>query len=107
VNRSELSQESPGSSAASSELPSEAPVSSSERPALLAFFGAELVALVFYMAVSRPMWFYLDEWDFLSNRTAGNLNDLFRAHNEHWVTLPVIVYRAMWWIFGLDSYRPC
>ena len=30
---------------------------------------AEFVALVFYMAISRPMWFYLDEWDFLANRT--------------------------------------
>ena len=52
------------------------------------------------------MWFYLDEWDFLANRTAFNVHDLFRAHNEHWVTLPVLVYRGMWWIFGLNSYRP-
>ena len=49
-------------------------------------------------AISRPMWFYLDEWDFLANRTAFNLGDLFRAHNEHWVTMPVLVYRALWWI---------
>lgn len=81
-------------------------MTSSERPAFIAFLGAELVALVFYMVVSRPMWFYLDEWDFLANRTGGNLHDLFRAHNEHWVTLPVLVYRAMWWIFGLHTYRP-
>jgi hypothetical protein len=52
------------------------------------------------------MWFYLDEWDFLADRTAFNLDDLFRAHNEHWVTLPVLVYRFMWWLFGLNSYRP-
>ena len=67
------------------------------------FLLAELVALVFYMAISRQMWFYLDEWDFLANRTAFNLGDLFRAHNEHWVTIPVLVYRALWWIFGLRT----
>src|SRR4029079_19112839 len=32
--------------------------------------------------------------------------DLFRAHNEHWVTLPVLAYRLLWWIFGLNTYRP-
>jgi len=98
VNRSELSQDSSRSS--------ESQTTSSERPAFIAFIGAELVALLFYMTISRPMWFYLDEWDFLANRTGGNLHDLFRAHNEHWVTLPVLVYRGMWWVFGLHSYRP-
>ena len=52
------------------------------------------------------MWFYLDEWDFLADRTAFNVGDLFRAHNEHWVTLPVLAYRGLWWVFGLNSYRP-
>jgi hypothetical protein len=70
------------------------------------FVFAEACALVFYVVISRPMWFYLDEWDFLANRTGGNLGDLFRPHNEHWVTLGVLVYRALWWVFGLRTYRP-
>jgi hypothetical protein len=78
----------------------------SERAALFVFLVAEAVAFVFYAVVSRPMWFYLDEWDFLADRTAWNIHDLFRAHNEHWVTLPVLVYRGLWWVFGLNSYRP-
>ncbi len=85
---------------------SDAASRSSEPAAYTVFFLAEFVALVFYLAISRQMWFYLDEWDFLSNRTAFNLGDLFRAHNEHWVTIPVLVYRALWWVFGLHSYRP-
>ncbi|MDQ1467507.1 MAG: hypothetical protein QOH10_1922, partial [Actinomycetota bacterium] len=56
--------------------------------ALSVFLFGELVALGFYMYISRPMWFFLDEWDFLANRTAFNLHDVFEAHNEHWVTLP-------------------
>jgi len=79
---------------------------SSEQAALFVFLLAEAVAFVFYAVVSRPMWFYLDEWDFLADRTAWNIHDLFRAHNEHWVTLPVLVYRGLWWVFGLNSYRP-
>jgi hypothetical protein len=77
-----------------------------ERAALITFLAAEAVALVIYVVISRPMWFYLDEWDFLADRTAFDLGDLFRAHNEHWVTLPVLVYRGLWWLFGLNSYRP-
>jgi hypothetical protein len=82
------------------------PPQSSEPTALTVFFLAEFVAFVFYLAISRHMWFYLDEWDFLANRTAFNLGDLFRAHNEHWVTIPVLMYRGLWWVFGLHSYVP-
>ena len=74
--------------------------------ALVGFVVGELVALVYYMYISRPMWFYLDEWDFLANRTAFNLHDLFAPHNEHWVTLPAFAYRGLWWVFGLRTYRP-
>ena len=76
------------------------------RSAFIAFVLAEIGAFVFYFVISRPMWFYLDEWDFLANRTGGNAGDLFRAHNEHWVTLPVVVYRVLWSVFGLNTYRP-
>jgi hypothetical protein len=74
--------------------------------ALSVFLFGEIVALGFYMYISRPMWFFIDEWDFLANRTAFNLHDVFEAHNEHWVTLPVLAYRALWFVFGLKSYRP-
>jgi hypothetical protein len=75
-------------------------------PAAIFFVIGEIVAFFVYVAISRPMWFFLDEWDFLAGRTGGNLGDLFRPHNEHWVTLPVLVYRALWSVVGLHSYRP-
>jgi len=49
-------------------------------------------------------WFTVDDWDYLSGRTVGNAGDLFRAHYEHWSTLIVIAYRALWSAFGL-RYR--
>jgi hypothetical protein len=76
------------------------------KSAFVVFILGELGALVFYMVVSRPMWFFQDEWDFLANRTAFNVHDLFQPHNEHWVTLPALGYRALWWLFGLRTYRP-
>src|SRR4029079_5818518 len=69
---------------------------SQERAALVVFLAIEAVALVIYVVISRPMWFYLDECDFLADRTAFDVGDLFRAHNEHWVTLPVLAYRGLW-----------
>ena len=38
--------------------------------------------------------------------TAGNLNELFTPHNEHWSTLPILEYRLLWHIVGLRSYLP-
>jgi MFS family permease len=31
---------------------------------------------------------------------------LLRPHNEHWSTLPILVYRALWHLVGLHSYVP-
>ncbi|MCU1464222.1 MAG: hypothetical protein JWM72_150 [Actinomycetia bacterium] len=52
------------------------------------------------------MWFHLDDWEFLVDRRANNLGDLFRSHNGHWVTLPVLLYRALWFVLGIRSYLP-
>ncbi len=54
----------------------------------------------------RGTWFQLDDWDFLAARTGGNLGDLFRAHYEHWMTLPIVAYRLMWQLVGLHSVAP-
>ena len=77
------------------------------RFAFLAFAVVEAIAFPVYMLIGRRMWFWGDEWDFLASRTAGDLGDLFRPHgNVHPMTLPILVYRAMWNIWGLHSYRP-
>src|SRR5262245_44385574 len=77
------------------------------RLAFLAFAVVEAVAGALYMRVGRRMWFWGDEWDFLAARTAGDLGDLFRPHgNVHLSTLPILVYRLMWNIWGINTYRP-
>jgi hypothetical protein len=77
----------------------------SGRAAVVSFGLAEVVALGLRLQWARGAWFGVDDWDFLTRRTAGNLGDLFRPHWQHWVTLPVLAYRLLWWFGGLN-YLP-
>jgi hypothetical protein len=79
---------------------------SAERSAAAVFAAALAVAFVVFMVAGRHTWFFLDEWDFLATRHIGSFRDLMRPHNEHWSTLPIIVYRVLWRLFGLRTYVP-
>jgi hypothetical protein len=79
---------------------------SSSRAALIVFGLAVAGALPLYLWRGRHQWFYLDEWDFLAGRSATSVHDLLTPHNEHWSTVPILVYRAMWRVFGLSTYKP-
>jgi hypothetical protein len=83
-----------------------APRLGARRVALGVFVAIEAFAFVFYMLLGRFAWFSQDEWDFLAGRSAGDLGDLFRPKNEHWTTLPILVFRLLWWLFGLRTYVP-
>lgn len=66
-----------------------------------AFAGA---GLLFY--VGRELWFFGDEWTFLLHRSLSSFADLFRPHNEHWSTVPVVIYRIVFSEASLTSYTP-
>jgi hypothetical protein len=76
------------------------------RAPLVVFGVVEVFALAWWLDVGRARWFYIDEWDFLAGRTAGSAHDLLRPHNGHWTTLPVLVYRGLFNLFGLWTYLP-
>src|SRR6478609_3050853 len=76
------------------------------RPAFLAFFALEAVAGVFYLVAARHVWFVNDDFVLLAHRQAGSVHDLFRPYNSHWITLPTLAYRFLWWTTGLRSYLP-
>lgn len=63
-----------------------------------------VAAVPLYLVRARDQWFFQDEWDFLADRDGGSVHDLFRPHNEHWSTLPIIVYRVLWRFVGLRHY---
>ena len=73
---------------------------------LFAFAAVLVVALPLLMFWGRHGWFTQDDWDFLSARTIGNAGDLFRAHFQHWTTLPILAYRLLWVGFGIRTYAP-
>jgi hypothetical protein len=63
------------------------------------------VYIVVTLWLGRHLTFYLDECDFLG-RHLGNLTDLLRPHNEHWVTVPFVLYGSLRHIVGTESYAP-
>jgi hypothetical protein len=79
---------------------------SHDRLAAATFAALVALALPYLVVLGRSIWFTTDEWDFVAQRTVGNVDDLFRPNNEHWSTLPVLVYRGLWAVFGLRTHLP-
>lgn len=52
------------------------------------------------------MTFFADEWAFIEQRSLGDLETWFSPHNEHWSTLPILLYRLMVETIGIGSYVP-
>jgi hypothetical protein len=70
------------------------------------FAGFVVVGVGIVLYQGRDQWFFFDDWDFLAHRTGGSFGDLMRPHFEHWTAVPVLVYRALWWMVGLRHYWP-
>ncbi len=50
--------------------------------------------------------FFWDEWEFIASRSLGDPMTWFVPHNEHWSTVPVLLYRSLVETVGLGSYVP-
>ena len=56
---------------------------------------------------NRDQWFFGDEWDFLAHRgVSGADRSLWEPHTEHWSTGPILIYRALYALWGLHTYVP-
>jgi hypothetical protein len=77
------------------------------RPAVsapaLTVAASAFAAVVFLATQARRLYFFGDDWEFLLHRQL-NWDDLMRPHNEHWSALPVVAFRTMVAIFGIDHY---
>jgi hypothetical protein len=56
--------------------------------------------------LTRRFDFYFDEWDFVLGAPHWTLSDYLQPHNEHWSTVPALIYRALFAIDGARSYVP-
>jgi hypothetical protein len=73
--------------------------------------GAHAVTLVAAFGVwaylDRNLWFFGDEWDFLTRRGLhGATFSIWTPHNEHWSVLPILLWRAVFSVEHLSTYWP-
>ncbi len=61
-------------------------------------------AVLLYEATKQ--WFYYDEWDFLAYRGVRltGTGTLFDPHNEHWTTIPILIWRGLFDLVGIRHY---
>jgi hypothetical protein len=80
------------------------------RPSRLALAVHVLVlvgGLLALLSFDRGQWFYGDEWAFLGHRgLAGAERSVWAPHNEHWSTGPILIYRALYALYGVRTYVP-
>jgi len=56
---------------------------------------------------NRDQWFFGDEWDFLAHRGLSGADlSLWEPHTEHWSTVPILIYRALYSLYGVRTYVP-
>ncbi len=70
------------------------------------FAAVAVLAGLLLLALGAGMTFFSDEWAFIETRSLGDPVDWLRPHNEHWSTLPIILYRLMVETIGIGSYVP-
>lgn len=73
-------------------------------PGLVLVAGVVLSA-GYLVRLARPLWFVMDDWDFLLRRGVlpGTENHgIWLPHADHWMTIPVLIYRLWAGVFGLD-----
>ena len=61
----------------------------------MAFGAIALAAAVALLWLGLGMTFFSDEWAFIEQRSLGDPASWFAPHNEHRVTFPVLLYRAV------------
>lgn len=55
---------------------------------------------------TRHLDFYYDEWSFLGSAHRWTLRSYFVPHNEHWSTVPMLIYKTLLFLNGAHSYMP-
>ena len=72
----------------------------------LTFALLSLLAIGLIMRAGRDLFFFGDEWAVLLHRRGLSVADFMRPHNEHVIAVPVLTYKLLLAIFGMDSYTP-
>ncbi|HEV2361527.1 MAG TPA: hypothetical protein VGS21_07485, partial [Acidimicrobiales bacterium] len=77
------------------------------RVALVLHLASLAAALVVLLVINRHMWFRGDDFDFLSQRGLhGATYSLWYPHNVHWSTVPILIWRGLFYFAGLRTAVP-
>jgi hypothetical protein len=77
------------------------------RPVLVVHSLSLIAAFGVWAYLDRNLWFFGDEWDFLTRRGLhGAYFSIWTPHNEHWSVLPILLWRAIYSLEHLSSYWP-
>lgn len=65
-----------------------------------------LTGSMFLLLQARHLWFFGDDWMFLLERDLSQrpVDDLMRPHNDHWSLVPILLYRALFSVVGLEHF---
>ena len=82
-----------------------------ERGARWAFHLAVGAAIVVFAFIGQGQWFVRDDWGFVLGRNVVHQQRgwsawLFEAQDGHWLTVPILMFRAVHLLFGIGSYWP-
>jgi hypothetical protein len=78
----------------------------SAQAARTVFLCALAASVPFYLFFARRQWFWGGEWTFLASRDLSSFHDLVRPYNQHWETIPIVVFQVLFLIFRLRTYLP-
>ncbi|MDX6581443.1 MAG: hypothetical protein QOI10_627 [Solirubrobacterales bacterium] len=73
---------------------------------VLLLAAAILASAAVLLYLTRNITFLLDDWEFLVYRRGFTEHALLDPHNEHLILGPILVYKALLGLFGMDSARP-
>jgi len=76
---------------------------------VLLHYASLAAAFALLLWLDHKHWFIGDEWSTLVDRKLGGgagVSGIWEPHNEHWSTIPVVVYRALFTVFGVRTYIP-
>ncbi len=78
-------------------------------PWLWVHLGSLVLALPILAWINRDQWFAGDEWKIVTTNGLGSnptRASVFAPHFEHWATLGVLAYKALYGVFALRTYVP-
>ena len=85
------------------------PRTTDTRAARLALWGVVVAAAGVLVFENRNMWFGGDEWFVITDRGLTNgpgHQGALEPFNEHWATIPILAFRALYSVVGVTTYWP-